>query len=463
MTRSNIQIIIVLLVALQTPVLAQLGPMPAWYATLAATPLDQLDQYRSLAFDYCHTDVVGPGRYLTSVEVERYTLRAQTDQGVLAVTSFDLTTGAAVEHGGLDTGLWNVLSLDGPFQLPGAQPNEHYIVIAGIRADLISTVQVLFVYDGVVPDPSNLITLPITGTANEAFITASAVDGMIYIVDGVTPKIIRYIDTNSDLVPDTRDTTFLVDLNTGVNYLAPNPPPLYPFPISGFRSHSDPNLTRVHYSGASLFGHRFDAIVYHPLYGGYTLEGRWEQIHNDLISSLPIFGLGTQAFHLQSGQDRVGILGADATSVVVEAGPSETGPWTSIAGPVTVAGTLDLNVISLTGSVTSGQFVRVREAAATTGTTVRVGSMSLPVVFSPRGPTSVSPGDLRFSGDNLNGTLTAHFYRFDTQVETALTIPSQTKHELTVTIPSSLSTVVGRVRFKDAGGTVVFEKLTRVQ
>lgn len=204
---SSSSVLVIGLVLLAGLARGQVTGFPAWYRESLREPIEMLSARQSPAYVRAHPGVRPLPRAMVQLEFDSYRLTAQTNQGVLAVTDWF----GPKDWGGIETGLLNVLGLDGPVEL--WRGGARVITIAGLGFDGCATVKALVLHpEDAACGSITLIDLPIRGYAGEVYSAASFVDGMIYAFEITEPQIIRFRDSDADGLPDQRDPDFRIDL-----------------------------------------------------------------------------------------------------------------------------------------------------------------------------------------------------------------------------------------------------------
>lgn len=437
--------------------LGQLSQFPGWYDLWRSTPRSaRAAAFTSPAWGYCSPNLAAGARrqFTEALRIGSLGFGFVSSSGTLAVWRYEGS--GRSRAGGLDTGQLWIHSMDGPFELELGSTVIRYLLVTTIGSDAFTRVQAVIVPTSGLAQDVAVVTLPITGFPGELFVAASTVGGAVYVVEGISERILRYVDTDADLVPDTRDPAFVVELREQRLLDGSG----YPGYIGQLRPDSRPGVVAQTYRHESQMSGAFHQAILdpgHPLSGtppstAYTLRVIAADDAPPGAGSGPIFIRG-HAGTPRVGQDRVMIRVAPGSGFVVEATSRGATTWTSLAGPATLAPVTSEHIVTLSRDVMAGEILRVRDPTAANGDELAVTAIG-PVVHSPAYAVRATTSTLvRIDGDNLQGPITLRFIPGVLPMQPPVTIPivSRSKHHLDfrVDLPALVPTT-GTIQLDDA-------------
>ena len=213
----------------------QLSPYPSWVHDWSSAPQSQVGQWQHPLLGQLHSLTKDETYFTLPVSVGKWSFEGISTSGVIAVRkTIELVhpvTGflynRTVALGGLATGYVGILCVAPALLDSFLSGHEARLVIVGIKADGRTGVSVLLADGQNDPSESLLLDLPVTSQPGEIFLVAGFIGPYLYIYDGGNDRFLRYLDANGDSIPETRDPSFSLTLESapGFNYFVPNPNP----------------------------------------------------------------------------------------------------------------------------------------------------------------------------------------------------------------------------------------------
>ena len=352
---------IVMIVTCPVAVEARLGVFPEWARRItwnrppAAASWERVDQW-------VRGTVVKSTR---AVYVDGYRFRARTRGGVIAVWK----RGRGL--GGLDTAFSEILRIVrvGPRTFPKSKAFR--LLWCGLRPDGCFGVQGLLLDAESNPKPADVVTFPVRSTADEVWTAVGLVGGRLYVLDGVTKNIRRYVDTDDDGLPDTRDTRFQVSVPIFVS----RAPLLFSGPIYGFADDKTATAWVITDWRGQAYQDRRGRFVIAPSESTVGSTHRYLYINENIEIGKPWLSPP-----LVAGMTRVAIRGRTGHELRVQVSRSKTGPWTILARHV-VTNPFELARVALDRPLIAGEFARIRDDRQTYSGLPRVVQPKRPILF----------------------------------------------------------------------------------
>ncbi len=333
----------------------------------------------------------------------------------------------------IQTGLAGISNLS-LARVPWIPENILALLIVGFDANLDTHIKV-FVCDHATGIMSGILTTWPTDLGllpSEKIVSAALLHDGLYVFDAASCCVTRFIDSNSDLIPDLRSPTFCVSLL---------PPPGGQFRAGRYGvvafSHSPGMVLRVHQRGEPRINRSGESagIVADP----QSQNGlRFDPAVPPTPISIPPSFHG----HLVAGATSVRVRGASLCPILVEAAANASGPWSARANfmfPQT-ATLLPVESVPLGSALVAGEWLRITDTANNLIAEPALVGAARP--YLDRASVSGSSGTaLSLTGANLSGPVSYRVLGSPAQSLNLVVAPDG--RSATVDLPSTPSTLIG--------------------
>ncbi len=361
----------------QGQAMAQLTPFPSW----GNSPVE----FRSLDIEPSHpvnaslVDCYKLWRETHTVNLEDFEFRHNSTTGIIAVSRWDNNSQTIAPVGGLDTGLQEVLFLDGVAENALPQLGGPRLLLwCGRDVNGISRIGCLPVVAGSRPSAAHVTAIDATSLPGEVWTVVSLLGDRLYVLDGARATVLRFTCSTGSSRFDLRDPGFSVVIPSHLRH------PLLRF---------DPvDAERI------------------ALRGGLDYASNWQVLltMNMRISREPIApGALAEAVpvspYIYAGVGHIATVGGVGRSYRIEKSASASGTYVPITS-VTIPNGVGVTLFSLDSPIASGEWIRIMEVSVGPGPPVMV-LPAAPIIHDLSGADALgqhAPGStIHVQGGNL--------------------------------------------------------------